>query len=93
MHNRKAFYHLPFTIYDFFNLCHRSTELTTKSMWSFDKALTTKSVVSFLFVNTENLDFIECFQKAKVLRFLSFEFVSYFDIRISNLVAAKGRAV
>ena len=50
--------YIPFTIYDFFNLCHRSTELTTKSV---------KSVVSFLFVNTENLDFIECFQKAKVL--------------------------
>ena len=49
-------------------------------------------VYTFLFVNTENLDFIECFQKAKVLRFLSFEFVSYFDIRISNLVAAKGCA-
>ncbi|QII10985.1 hypothetical protein KsCSTR_16060 [Candidatus Kuenenia stuttgartiensis] len=27
-----------------------------------------------------------------MLRFLSIEFVSYFDIRISNLVAAKGRA-
>uniref|UniRef100_UPI00402690FF hypothetical protein n=1 Tax=Candidatus Wunengus sp. YC63 TaxID=3367699 RepID=UPI00402690FF len=26
------------------------------------------------------------------LSFLSFEIVSYFDIRISNLVAAKGRA-
>ena len=31
--------------------------------------------------------------KFLALRFLSFEFVSYFDIRISNLVTAKGRAV
>ena len=33
------------------------------------------------------------FKKLKCYRFLSFEIVSYFDIRISNLVAAKGRAV
>ncbi|OHB70785.1 MAG: hypothetical protein A2W17_03055 [Planctomycetes bacterium RBG_16_41_13] len=39
------------------------------------------------------LEFFKKLKCYKVLRFLSFEFVSYFDIRISNLVAAKGRAV
>ena len=43
-----------------------------------------------------NTPIIGIFKKLKcykLLRFLSFVFVSYFDIRISNLVAAKGRAV
>ena len=31
-------------------------------------------------------------RKVWSIEFLSFEFVSYFDIRISNLVAARGRA-
>ena len=31
-------------------------------------------------------------QNYKALSILSFDFVSYFDIRISNLVAARGRA-
>jgi hypothetical protein len=39
-----------------------------------------------------NIVTVGIFQKTKVLCFLSFEFVSYFDIRISNLVSAKGLA-
>ena len=34
----------------------------------------------------------EAYAKFRALSFLPFEIVSYFDIRISNLVAAKGRA-
>jgi hypothetical protein len=34
----------------------------------------------------------EAYAKFGALSFLSFEILSYFDIRISNLVAAKGRA-
>ena len=37
------------------------------------------------------LEFFKKLKCFKMLRFLSFEFISYFDIRISNLVAATGR--